>query len=437
MGGGFTPFGCVPVAHKGEIDCREQGAKAGVNQALLIVQKYGGTSVGTPERIQAVAARIGATVAAGHRCLVVVSAMGHSTDELIGLAQSVCRQPARREMDMLLATGEQVSIALVAMALAEIGVPARSFTGWQAGIATEAVHGAARIEEIDPKGVRACLDAGMVAVVAGFQGMADGEITTLGRGGSDTTAVALAASLCADLCEIYTDVDGVYTADPRRVKEARKLREVSYDEMLELANLGSQVLHPRAVETAKRQGVRLVVRSSFSYEEGTVICDVATMEGLRVVTGVACESAVARIALVGMPVSEHHLAGIFQALADGQVNVDVIVQSVVREAEVDVSFTVQEEDAERAIAICESLRARSPYRDLLHEKGLSKISVVGAGMISNPGVAAQMFSALESVHAGVKMVSTSEIKVSCVIESRHLDAALASVHRTFGLERAD
>ena len=401
---------------------------------MLIVQKYGGTSVGSTERINAVAERVVRTHAAGHRCAVVVSAMGHSTDELLGLAKGVAGDPNPRELDALLATGEQVTTALLAMAIGARGVQSMSFTGWQAGIATESTHGAARISEISAAPVRELLAQGGIPVIAGFQGIAAGHVTTLGRGGSDTTAVAMASTLAADLCEIYTDVDGVYTADPRYVADARKLSVISYEEMLELANLGSQVLHPRAVETAKRQGVHLVVRSSFSDEEGTVIRAMGTMEELRVVTGLAAEREVARIALVGMPMGEHHLAAVFSALAAQQVNVDVIVQSVVRDNEVDVSFTVQEADVERAIRTCEGLADVVAYRQLLHETGLSKISIVGAGMISNPGVAAQMFSALEEAGAHVKMVSTSEIKVSCVIGSAHLKAAQDSVHRSFELD---
>ena len=404
---------------------------------MLIVQKYGGTSVGSAERIAAVAERVKRTIQNGHQCAVVVSAMGHSTDELVSLASLVATEPNPREMDALLATGEQVSTALLAMALAARGILAASFTGWQAGIVTEPVHGAARIEEIRPQGVQELLSRGGVPVIAGFQGVGDGAITTLGRGGSDTTAVAVASALRADRCEIYTDVDGVYTADPRYVHAARKLSIVSYDEMLELANLGSQVLHPRAVETAKRNGVTVVVRSSFTDTEGTVITDMGTMEGLRVVTGVAFEKEVARVALLGMPLSEHHLADIFAALADQQVNVDVIVQSVVREAEVDLSFTVQEADIAKALRVCESFSPRIPYKRIMHETGLSKVSIVGAGMISNPGVAAQMFFALESAHAEVKMVSTSEIKVSCVIDNRFLQAALESVHAVFSLHLAE
>ncbi|PWI58065.1 aspartate kinase [Sulfoacidibacillus thermotolerans] len=399
----------------------------------VIVQKYGGTSVGSPERIGAVADRVAATVRKGDRVAVVVSAMGHSTDELVTLANKVARVPNRREMDALLATGEQVSIALVAMALQERGVQAQSMTGWQAGIYTEPVHGAARIEAIDTTRLLALLEADIVPVIAGFQGIHEGEITTLGRGGSDTTAVAVAAALQAQQCEIYTDVEGVYTADPRIVPKARKLSMISYEEMLELATLGSQVLHPRAVETAKQHGVQLVVRSSFTQTEGTVIRDMETMEGMRIVTGVATEKEVARIAVLGIPTMKQHLSEMFTALAKEQVNVDVIVQSVVKTGEVDVSFTVSEADVERAIQICEQLQPLLGYREVLQELGLSKVSIVGAGMITNPGVAAQMFAALEAAQADVKMVSTSEIKVSCIIPKSHLHAAVNQVHQAFEL----
>lgn len=402
---------------------------------MLIIQKYGGTSVGSPQRIQAVADRIVKTRAAGHQVVVVVSAMGHSTDALVDLASQITSEPSAREMDALLATGEQVSTALLAMALQSRQVKANSFTGWQVGIKTEPVHGAARIEDIDPRALTDYLKEDGVAIIAGFQGIAMGSVTTLGRGGSDTTAVAIAAKLRADRCEIYTDVDGVYTADPRKVSTARKLSIVSYEEMLELANLGSQVLHPRAVETAKRHHVALVVRSSFSDAEGTVITDMSTMEGLRVVTGVAQEKEVARVAILGVSLLNRPLAGLFGALADENINVDVIVQSIIRKSEVDVSFTVFEADLPRVITLLEALKPQLGFREVLHEKGLSKISIVGAGMISNPGVAAQMFEALEAVGAQVKMVSTSEIKVSCVIEQELLERALNSVHDSFALGR--
>lgn len=399
----------------------------------VIVQKFGGTSVGSVERIEKVADRVANSYANGHQVTVVVSAMGHTTDELVGLANAIDNEPDRREMDVLLSTGEQVTIALLAMALRKRGLQAASFTGWQAGIQTEAVHGAARIQAINPQPLRDFLDQGGIPVVAGFQGIANGAITTLGRGGSDTTAVAVAAAIKADLCEIYTDVEGVYTADPRYIKDAHKLPVISYEEMLELANLGSQVLHPRAVETAKKHGVALVVRSTFSQNEGTVIKDMTTMESERVVTGVAFEKEIARIALLGIPLQTPQLSHIFAALAQERVNVDVIVQSVVREGEVDVSFTILEEDVARALEVCEGLVEVTQHKSIFHETGLAKISIVGAGMISNPGVAATMFTALESSGAHVKMVSTSEIKVSCVVEQTYLQAGLEKVHDVFNL----
>jgi aspartate kinase len=399
---------------------------------LLIVQKYGGTSVGNVERIEAVADRVARTIEAGHRCVVVVSAMGHSTDELVRLAHAIDHDPDPREMDALLATGEQVSTALVSMALQKRGVKARSFTGWQAGIQTEPVHGAARMVDIDGQAMLAAIEEDVVPVIAGFQGISGNDVTTLGRGGSDTTAVAVAAALHADLCEIYTDVTGVYTTDPRLVKEARKLQEVSYDEMLELANLGAQVLHPRAVENARQFGVRLVVRSSFSEEEGTVVVDTPVgFEQRNVVTGIAFERDIARVALIGVALQRHGLATVFGTLASRGVNVDVIVQSVVQSAEVDVSFTVKEEDANRTLKIVRELQDQLGYRDLVCESGLAKVSIVGAGMVSNPGVAAKMFHVLADGDISVKMVSTSEIKVSCIISAGAVDEAVKALHDSF------
>lgn len=399
---------------------------------MLIVQKYGGTSVGNVERIEAVADRVARTVQAGNRCAVVVSAMGHSTDELVRLAHAVANDPDPREMDALLATGEQVSTALVAMALQKRGLKARSFTGWQAGIQTEPVHGAARMVDIDGQAMLAAIGDDVVPVIAGFQGISGNDVTTLGRGGSDTTAVAVAAALQADLCEIYTDVTGVFTTDPRLVKEARKLQEVSYDEMLELANLGAQVLHPRAVENARQFGVRLVVKSSFSEEEGTVVVDTPVgFEQRNVVTGIAFEREVARVALIGVALQRHGLATVFGTLASRGVNVDVIVQSVIQKAEADVSFTVKEEDADRTLKIVRELQDQLGYRDLVCESGLAKVSIVGAGMISNPGVAAKMFHVLADGDISVKMVSTSEIKVSCIIAADAVDKAVKALHESF------
>ncbi|WAH35558.1 aspartate kinase [Alicyclobacillus dauci] len=400
---------------------------------MLVVQKYGGTSVGSTERIRVVANRVQRVVSEGHHCVVVVSAMGHSTDALVDLANELVPRADLREMDSLLSTGEQVSASLLAMRLIHLGCPAKSLTGWQAGIETEAVHGNARIAAIETATLRSLIDKGIVPIVTGFQGIADGEITTLGRGGSDTSAVALAAALSADVCEIYTDVDGVYTTDPRVVKTARKLDRVSYDEMLELANLGAQVLHPRAVENAKHFAVPLVVRSSFTEEEGTKVVAMTEnrMEERHVVTGIAFERQVARIAVIGVPLEQHGLASVFSELAEHGVNVDVIVQSVVGEATVDVSFTVNEPDVERAVDIVQGLKSKLGFARVESESNLAKVSIVGAGMISNPGVAAQMFVTLRDANIFVQMVSTSEIKVSCVIPAGAVEAAVQALHHTF------
>lgn len=403
------------------------------SESLFIVQKYGGTSVGSVERIEAVADRVRRTVQQGHRCALVVSAMGHTTDGLVDLAQAIDKNPDRREYDALLATGEQVSAALVAMALQKRGIKARSFTGWQAGIETEPIHGAARMTRIETEALHSALDEGVVPVITGFQGIANDSVTTLGRGGSDTTAVAVAAVLEADLCEIYTDVTGVFTTDPRVVKTAHKLTQVSYDEMLELANLGAQVLHPRAVENAKQFGVKLVVRSSFVEEEGTSIVAVPAvgLEQKNVVTGIAFEREVARVALIGVPIARHALAKVFGYLANEGVNVDVIVQSVVQTSQVDVSFTVKEEDSARVLDMMQTLQRELGYQDLVCETGLAKVSIVGAGMISNPGVAAEMFGVLAEANIPVKMVSTSEIKVSCIVQADAVETAVKKLHATF------
>lgn len=398
---------------------------------MLIVQKYGGTSVGSIERIERVADRVVKTLQSGAKVVVVVSAMGHTTDELVTLAKAISPYPNPREMDALLATGEQVSAALVAMAIQKRGFAAQSFTGWQAGIQTESIHSAARVTRIKDGALKAAIENGVVPIITGFQGIAGDSITTLGRGGSDTTAVAVAAVLQADLCEIYTDVTGVFTTDPRVVKHAHKLKSVSYDEMLELANLGAQVLHPRAVENAKQFGVPLVVRSSFSEEEGTSVVDFTNLEQRNVVTGIAFERDVARVALIGVSMSRHGLASVFGTLAQEGVNVDVIVQSVVQTAEVDVSFTLQEEDAPRALEIVRKMDTLLGFHDLVCETGLGKVSIVGAGMISNPGVAAQMFKTLADADITIKMVSTSEIKVSCIVDAKNVEQAVHELHAAF------
>lgn len=401
----------------------------------IIVQKYGGTSVGTVERIGKVADRIIQTKQAGHDVVVVVSAMGKSTDVLVDLAKQITREPSDRDMDMLLTTGEQVSIALLSMALQAKGHQAVSLTGWQAGIETESVHSKARIKAIKQEKIQSLLKQGNVVIVAGFQGVTEqGEITTLGRGGSDTTAVALAASLQADLCEIYTDVIGVFTADPRVVSTARKLDQISFDEMLELATLGAGVLHPRAVECAKRYNIKLTVRSSFSAEEGTRIEEESDMENGLVVSGLAHDGNVARITIKNMPNHVNSLPGLFITLAESHINVDIIIQSSYQGDSTDISFSVSGDDVKRAIGILEENKNRLGFEDISFEKNLAKVSIVGAGMITNPGVAAKMFQELAQVNVEIKMVSTSEIKVSCVIPASLTETAVRALHTAFGLD---
>jgi len=401
----------------------------------LIVQKFGGSSVANVERIQRVARRVAQTRREGHDVVVVVSAMGDTTDELIELARQLNPNPAAREMDMLLTTGEQISIALLAMAVQAEGELSISFTGGLAGIGTEPVHGRARITAIDPEPVRQQLAAGRVVIVAGFQGVTeDGSITTLGRGGSDTTAVALAAAIGADLCEIYTDVEGVYTTDPRVVKQARKLDRISYDEMLELANLGAGVLHPRAVEFAKQYNVALMVRSSFNTNPGTLVEEEATMEQGQIVRGIAHDMNVVKVGLVGVKSRIGNLQKLFQALADAGVNVDIIVTSVVKEDQSDISFTVESENLARTTLVLDELRSAFGNPEVAVEENLAKVSIVGAGMISNPGVAAQMFATLADAGISIKMVSTSEIKVSCVVDKDLAHRAVQGLHHSFGLD---
>jgi aspartate kinase len=402
------------------------------------VHKYGGTSVGTIERIMKVADRIIQYKEAGHDMVVVVSAMGKSTDVLVDMAKQISPYPSEREMDMLLATGEQVSIALLAMALHQKGYDAISLTGWQAGVTTESIHGKARITHIETERIRKELARGRVVIVAGFQGVSEaGEITTLGRGGSDTSAVALAASLNADKCEIFTDVAGVYTADPRVVPTASKLDSISYDEMLELANLGAGVLHPRSVEAAKTHKVRLVVRSSFTTEEGTYVEEVAHMETGRVVSGVAHDEDVAKVTVVGMPARVGTLSRLFNTLADHQVNVDIIIQSSYDAAVTNISFTVAGSDLKKTLDTLNAHRDQLGFEKVEYEEGLSKVSIVGAGMVHNPGVAAEMFRVLAEQEITIKMVSTSDIKVSCVIPAEHTERAVRSLHTAYGLDVAE
>ncbi|MFC0214191.1 aspartate kinase [Paenibacillus chartarius] len=405
----------------------------------LIVMKFGGSSVGDAERMKRVARRIVERKQEGNQIVVVVSAMGDTTDDLIDLSKQICEgTPSAREMDMLLTTGEQVSVALLSMAVQSLGEPAVSYTGWQAGMYTEAVHGKARITDIQPDRVLKSAQAGSVVIVAGFQGMTtEGEITTLGRGGSDTTAVALAAAIKADLCEIYTDVDGVYSTDPRVVKVARKLKEISYDEMLELANLGAAVLHPRAVEYAKNYNVALVVRSSFTQNEGTQVKEEAVMEQGIVVRGIAYDKNVARISILGVPEKPGQLAKVFTALAKEQIDVDIIVQSGVIAGAADFSFTTALTDLDKALAVIESIRSDIGFREATHETDLVKVSIVGAGMVSTPGVAAKMFETISELGVTISLVSTSEIKMSCVIKQAHLAEVVRALHTAFGLDTTE
>ncbi|BDG37011.1 aspartate kinase [Saccharococcus caldoxylosilyticus] len=396
----------------------------------IIVQKFGGTSVGSIKRIRHVATRVIEEAEKGNQVVVVVSAMGKTTDELVDLAKQISLQPSKREMDMLLSTGEQVSIALLAMALQEKGYKAISLTGWQAGITTEEMHGNARIMNIDTVRIRRYLDEGAIVIVAGFQGVTEtGEITTLGRGGSDTTAVALAAALKADKCDIYTDVTGVFTTDPRYVKTARKIKEISYDEMLELANLGAGVLHPRAVEFAKNYEVLLEVRSSMEKESGTIVKGEVSMEQHLIVRGIAFEDQVTRVTVSRIKNSLYALPTIFTALAKRGINVDIIIQSAGNADITSVSFSIRTEDLPETLQVLQSLEEAN----VQYESGLAKVSIVGSGMISNPGVAARMFEVLAGENIEIKMVSTSEIKISTVIDEKNMVRAVEALHEAFGL----
>ena len=404
----------------------------------LIVMKFGGSSVGDAERMKRVADRIIEKKLEGNQVVVVVSAMGDTTDDLIDLSKQLTDKPSAREMDMLLTTGEQISIALLSMTIQAKGHDAVSYTGWQAGMLTEAAHSRARITDIRPDRIYQSLEQGRIVVVAGFQGMTEeGEITTLGRGGSDTTAVALAAAIKADLCEIYTDVDGVYSTDPRIVKVARKLNEISYDEMLELANLGAAVLHPRAVEYAKQYEVPLVVRSSFTKNEGTIVKGDAAMEQGVVVSGIAYDKNVARISIIGVEDKPGQLAKVFTELASKGINVDIIVQSGVKDGKADFSFSTASGDVEQALAVLRDIQASVGFDDVTSETNLVKVSIVGAGMVSNPGVAAKMFEAIASLGVTIKMVSTSEIKVSCVIDAEKYQDVIRTIHTAYGLDTAE
>ena len=403
----------------------------------LIVQKYGGTSVGNPDRIKNVATRVAKYRAQGDQVVVVVSAMSGVTDHLIKLAKEIMPLPSEREMDMLLATGEQQTIALTAIALHSLNIPAVSMTGAQAGIVTDGVHTKAKIHNITPKQVHAALNAGNVVIVAGFQGeTATGQITTLGRGGSDLTAIALAAALKADLCQIYTDVDGVYTTDPRIVPTAKKLAEISYDEMLELASLGAKVMQSRSVEFAKKFGVVFEVRSSLNDNPGTIVKEeTKSMEGV-VVRGVALDKNQAKITLVGVPDKPGIAAHIFKALADATINVDMIVQNVSHGTgapTTDLSFTVEKAELLKAQKVIEGLKAAISFREVITAEKIGKISIVGVGMRGHSGVAAKMFEVLARDGVNIDMISTSEIKISVIIGLKDADKAAQAVHDAFEL----
>ena len=398
----------------------------------LIVQKFGGSSVANAERVRNVARIITETYRKGHNVVVVLSAQGDTTDELIEKAAEINPKASRREMDMLLSTGEQVSCALCAMAIEAMGYPVISLTGAQAGFRTNSTHGNARIKRVETERVLAELDKRNIVIVTGFQGVNKyDDITTLGRGGSDTSAVALAAVLHADVCQIYTDVDGVYTADPRLVPGARKLEEITYDEMLELATLGAQVLHNRSVEMAKRYNVNLEVLSSFSGKPGTKVKEVVKNMEKSHIRGVAKDKNIARLALVGLEDTPGIAFRVFSLLARNQVNVDLILQSIGREESKDISFTVAKSDMDRARSILEENKDAIRFRSIDVSDHIAKVSIVGAGMVNNPGVAAAMFEALFNAGININMISTSEIKVSVLVDMDDADRAVQVIHERF------
>ena len=397
----------------------------------LIVQKFGGSSVADRERIFNVARIVANTRNAGNDVVVVVSAQGDTTDDLIEKAAEITHDPSQREMDMLLSTGEQISIALLAMALDSIGTPAISLTGWQAGFRTNRAYTKARITKLDTERIESELARNRVVVVAGFQGLNRmDDITTLGRGGSDTSAVAIAAALHADRCQIFTDVEGVYTADPRHIKNARKLPEISFDEMLELASLGAQVLNNRSVELAKKYGVELEVLSSLNPVPGTIVKEVADVEGM-LIKGVAKDDNVAVISILEVPDVPGISFKVFGALAQKKINVDIILQSVGRDGSKDLTFTVPRSDAELAMSVLRENLSRIGGSDIKVDTGVAKVSIVGAGMQSHCGVASSMFEALYEANVNIRMISTSEIKISVIIDAADADRAVAAIHNAF------
>ena len=407
----------------------------------LIVQKFGGSSVADAEGMKRVAARIVATKKAGNQVVVVVSAMGDTTDELIELANAVTPIPQGRELDMLLTAGERISMAVLAMAINNLGFEALSFTGSQAGVITDSVHGKARIIDVTPGRIREAIDGGAIAIVAGFQGISQDtkDITTLGRGGSDTTAVALAAALEADVCEIFTDVDGVFSADPRVVPAARKLKTVTYEEMLELAAAGAKVLHLRCVEYARRFNLPIHVRSSFSPNEGTWVVenhpDGGTMEQ-AIISGVAHDKSEAKVTIVGVPDRTGVAARIFQAVADNDINVDMIVQNVSAAATglTDISFTVSKTEGQKATSVLQRIQGEVGFASIIYDDTIGKLSLVGAGMRSHPGVTATFFAAMADAGVNIEMISTSEIRISVIVRQADVERAAKAAHTAFGLD---
>ena len=400
----------------------------------LIVQKYGGTSVGDAQRIRRVAERVVRTVDSGQQVCVVISAMGNTTDELVDLAAQISPAPHARELDMLLSAGERISMALLSMAIIELGREAVSLTGSQAGVITDTVHGKARIVEIRAKRVLEALEEGKVVIVAGFQGVSTAyDVTTLGRGGSDTTAVALAAALEADACEIYTDVEGVFTADPRIVSNARKLHAVSYEEMLELSASGAKVLMLRSVEYARNHGVLIHVRSSFSDDEGTWVRREDVRMEQAIISGIAHDTSEAKVTILGVPDQPGVAARVFRPLADEGVNVDMIVQNASSDGRTDIFFTLPKDDVRRARPILEKIKEGVGAQGVEMDDEIAKISLVGAGMKTHPGVAADMFDSLADAGINIEIISTSSIRVSCVIRAHEVEEAVRAIHDRFEL----
>ena len=400
----------------------------------LIVQKYGGTSMGSIERIKNVARRVAASKDAGNDVVVVVSAMSGETDKLIKLANGISSSPDDRELDMLVSTGERVSIALLAMALIDMGYKARSFTGRQVGIITDSAHTKARIEKITAERIKEALEEGTIPIVAGFQGIDEkSDVTTLGRGGSDTTAVALAAALKADMCDIYTDVDGVYTSDPNIVPNARKLNKISYEEMLEMASLGAKVLHSRSVEFAAKYNVPLRVLSSFTNNSGTLVTKEDKDMEQEAVSGVTYDKNASKISLIGVPDKPGIAGRIFGTISDANIIVDMIIQNISQGELTDISFTVPKGDAKKAVDIMKKMTKEIGASDVLLNSDIAKVSIVGVGMRSHSGVAAKMFATLAKEGINIMMISTSEIKISCVIDAKYTELAVRALHDAFEL----